>query len=905
MSTKKYKGITVSSQRLLHIIKSKKFKYLPKVLTLSIISVNMALLSGCQSTAHLNNASNNTSNINNSTSAHLPATTGILTQDVKDIQLFNINDTQPSNAQQAKTFFLQSLERHLNTEHTAVTQLRYHASTYVGTDDIESDDDSLFETFLKVREFQREKYGYATDDSLTSEAEENPFRRKEPYLADEKISKYIRYDDEVAGTVPYEGYDISKETGLSSEYKDRNSKLYDYTYSHDDCVIDYSAQLDDLVTDNPEIDGEDEQVIDLKNEYEACSTSIKEEYQADIDSAIGYQPSYVTGQNQCASIFHQQIDALLSPQRPEKEISYDDYDSIYQTYYVCYAMNTAKFRLEPEKYLDKFSKKTLDIGLAKIQCGQELLDAHQQLDSEGKTYTTDPHKHANLYYNNFNNCQFEAQYADFTLPNSEGSEDDDSNQDTENGVEVAESEAQETQIEQVDAQSIGGIETEYESGDEKFKHDLLNLDLQSFLADYREMKAQEAEKKANSIEDADIDSLSDILTSSRFPMSGGMGVAGLNMLLGLSQSTPAQLQAQNYYAYHPLVIHSVSRYQPHQQKITGIYSYDFNMPTFKASVQMPVELNFKQAQITLDPSAMMPIMAMISPKHTPLPEEMAGKVVTFELPEGMSKIPVGVLQDSFLRAIQLGLDTLNPEYFTEINLQGDSFAQQVGASRGVKLYLGSKQGGELLGKILKHLSYDLKNYIAQHPNDFPEGADLEESIDNWLLYNQGFQAKDVGSILQMIEAIAPISFDQFNYFYFDARGNLIAKQNKTDVDSYISQSSYSIVSQTRFDKQAFLSSPLSQSLNELFLNRNNRIDGNEWMQSIEDEQALVDEGSYARYNYDLPEFDDDNEDNESDEIAQERLLDDDLEDMETEEIMKEDNTASPDESVEDADLQDY
>ncbi|WP_230661144.1 hypothetical protein [Psychrobacter sp. I-STPA10] len=821
----------------------------PKLLVISIISTNLAMLAGCQSTTGVNS------------SQTTPIVSANATN-VEDIQLFNIDKNQSSSAQRAKDFLLSAINEHLNSEHTSVTQLRYHASPYVGVDDIETNDDSLFKTFLKVREFQRQKYGDGdADDGYETDTEERtPYRSEEDYLADDSIDTYLRYDDEVAGTLPYEGYDVSKEIILTDDYQDNSDNIYYYTSSYDDCLTSYSIDLDELLEVEPNIDINDKRITKLKTTYDECTSTVNKKYKKTIDAAIGYQTQYIDGQHNCSATFHQQINSLLSPQRSNQSINYDEYDSIYQTYAVCYHNNHLKADLEPIYYLDYSSKESLDIKLAQLQCAEQLFDGHQNLDAAGQTFATKPAAHASLYYNKYNDCDYRAQ----NNLNSDADDALDTELETET-IEAAEAENEDILTDdEAEAINVEGeyevdeYEPEYASGDEKFEHDLANLDFQSFLADYREMKAQEAAGVAgdSNIED---ENLADILASSRFPIGGLGGIKGmsaLNMLFGLNQNTPQQIDAKNYYAYHPLVIHAVSRYQPNQQMLTSVYSYDFDTPTLKLSLQMPVEFNFKQAKVTLDPAAMMPVMAMMSPENTPTPDEITGKVVTFELPEEMSKIPVGVFQQSFLKAIQQGLDTLNPEYFTDIDLQNDTFAQQVGATRGIKLYLGSKQSGELLGKILKHLSYDLKNYIDKHPNEFANHSELKQKIDNWLVYNQGFQAKDVGSMLQVIEAVAPISFDQFNYFYFDASGHLIAKQNKTDVSSYLSQTNNSIVSQTRFDKAAFNASPYAKQLNELFFDNRQSINGNKWKKSLDAKQALKDEGRYARYSYDLPNFED-------------------------------------------------
>ena len=296
-----------------------------KVLVMSIVSINAAMLTACQSTH---------------TPMHTQAS-HTLSNNIEDIQLFNIDHNQPSSAQRSKEFLLAAINSHLSHEYTAVSQLRYHASPYVGVDDIESNDDSLFKTFLKVREFQRQKYGYESDDEYDyydyyeDYAQENAFRSEDDYLADDTIDTYLRYDDEIAGTLPFPNYDMSKETAFTEDYRDTSSDVYTYIWNSDDCLTTYSIGLDDLLENEPEINSKDERIAQLKSDYESCYSTVKEDHKQTIEAATGYPKQYIETQNSCMTNFHQQIDSLLSPERSIQSISYDEYDSIYQTYHVC------------------------------------------------------------------------------------------------------------------------------------------------------------------------------------------------------------------------------------------------------------------------------------------------------------------------------------------------------------------------------------------------------------------------------------------------------------------------------------------------------------------------------------------------------------------------------------------
>lgn len=337
---------------------------------------------------------------------------------------------------------------------------------------------------------------------------------------------------------------------------------------------------------------------------------------------------------------------------------------------------------------------------------------------------------------------------------------------------------------------------------------------------------------------------------SEFPPSSSAGMVG--QLLSMIHRTPEQVAASNAYQYQNLTFNSVSQYKPKQKQLQSVYSYDYVTPTISSSVQIPLAFDFANSSITVDPSAIMPIVALANPDNTPLPAQMTSHTVNFGLPESIaSQLPSAVIYDAAIAAIQDSMAELAPEHFSAVDIRGDQFAKQVGASKAVKVYFGSQQTGEMIGKMLKYMTQSLQGYVDANPEKYPDGAKLKTAIDKLQLYNKGYQSADVGALLQLIEAIAPISFNQINYYYLDSSDRLLAKQQRINIGGDLMGSTTTVVNQIRYDKASFNKHALTPLLAESFgSNATPAIDGNAWIAKQRQHKERLRAARYARYDYD-------------------------------------------------------
>ncbi len=377
---------------------------------------------------------------------------------------------------------------------------------------------------------------------------------------------------------------------------------------------------------------------------------------------------------------------------------------------------------------------------------------------------------------------------------------------------------------------------EYSSSTEGMLSGMSGLSPKTMAAKYEAMQMAKQQAKTEPVNRGSL------------PMSS-TGMIG--NILDMFHRTPEQIAASNAYQYEHLTFNSVSQYRPKQRQLQSVYSYDYATPTISSSIQIPLAFDFNNSSVVVDPSAIMPIVALVNPENTPLPSQMTSHTVSFGLPESITaQLPPAVLYDAVLNAIQSSMAELAPEHFSAVNISGDAFAKEVGATRAVKVYFGSQQSGEMIGKTLKYVTKSLQEYVDANPDKYPDGAALKTALAKAQLYNKGYQSADVGSLLQLIEAIGPISFNQINYYYLDSSDRLLAKQQRVNIGGDLMGSTTTMLNQVRYDKASFNRHALTPLLTESFgPDATPPIDGNAWIATQREKKDRLQTARYARYDY--------------------------------------------------------
>ncbi|GAF52333.1 hypothetical protein JCM18900_1845 [Psychrobacter sp. JCM 18900] len=377
---------------------------------------------------------------------------------------------------------------------------------------------------------------------------------------------------------------------------------------------------------------------------------------------------------------------------------------------------------------------------------------------------------------------------------------------------------------------------EYSSSTEGMLSGMSGLSPKTMAAKYEAMQMAKQQAKTETVNRGSL------------PMSS-TGMIG--NILDMFHRTPEQIAASNAYQYEHLTFNSVSQYRPKQRQLQSVYSYDYATPTISSSIQIPLAFDFNNSSVVVDPSAIVPIVALVNPENTPLPAQMTSHTVSFGLPESVTaQLPPAVLYDAMLNAIQNSMAELAPEHFSAVDISGDTFAKEVGATRAVKVYFGSQQSGEIIGKTLKYVTKSLQEYVDANPDKYPDGAALKTALAKVQLYNKGYQSADVGSLLQLIEAIGPISFNQINYYYLDSSDRLLAKQQRVNIGGDFMGSTTTMLNQVRYDKASFNRHALTPLLTESFgSDAMPPIDGNAWIATQREKKDRLQTARYARYDY--------------------------------------------------------
>ncbi|PNK59650.1 hypothetical protein [Psychrobacter sp. FDAARGOS_221] len=331
-------------------------------------------------------------------------------------------------------------------------------------------------------------------------------------------------------------------------------------------------------------------------------------------------------------------------------------------------------------------------------------------------------------------------------------------------------------------------------------------------------------------------------------------VEAIQKAVAMMQITPAQIEANNFYYYQYLTLNQLSAYDAKQKKYNSVYSFDYASPSSYTSVQLPLGIDFKQGSMTLDPSAILPFVALMAPENTPLPDEMVSTTVAFGLPEELSRnFPLEVVYDALITAINHSLTELDSSNFTALDISQDPFAKELGARRAVKVNLDAYQSGKMFGVIVKHMANSLQTHVTNHPEAYEHPEDIVDRLEQWQELSVTFLTDDIGRMTQTLETFLPITFNKINTYYLDSSNRLIGKQVSTAIGSDLAGRNHTTTTQTRFDsglKQSPLASLFEQSFGQPFTQNNIKsVDGNAWLKNIKDREKSIETAREARSGY--------------------------------------------------------
>lgn len=327
------------------------------------------------------------------------------------------------------------------------------------------------------------------------------------------------------------------------------------------------------------------------------------------------------------------------------------------------------------------------------------------------------------------------------------------------------------------------------------------------------------------------------------------------MMLKNLKLTPQQIQVLNDSYLAPHVFSYKGSYNPTNNQFSTVYEESLNRPFVDTYRRVPVLVDFKEMSITAEPDIALPfigVFSLLSDNKQTLDKNslgnLAGKSVKLTLPDKLKqKIPLNLLKDTLITAIGKSYADLPAERFSDITL--DDYAKSLNASRAVKLNLTHQDIGYLFGRSMKYWANQLNTLTAQHPEYLTNPEDFKVSLDLLNALNRHYRAEDVAKIAQIIEAILPLSYNGYNYYYFDSQNKLIGYRKNTDYSTSLFGAR---VTSTTLSKITYRRDNNGTDNTHTFYHPNPEevLDGNALWHEYKTDNKLQKEAQEARWGYD-------------------------------------------------------
>lgn len=290
------------------------------------------------------------------------------------------------------------------------------------------------------------------------------------------------------------------------------------------------------------------------------------------------------------------------------------------------------------------------------------------------------------------------------------------------------------------------------------------------------------------------------------------------------QITQENAAWQNLYFKQPLQITQKIHYQPSKKRMDGKINFQANQATYGYSVDMPVRLDFNDAYIVADISALLPVMSAILPEVTPLPKDFQNGLVKITLPQELKdSIPPALIFQALNQSYLQAFRSLDDQKFTSVDFSQDAYAKELKATKVIKLNLSSKDIGTMIGMMAKITESHLKSYIDNHPQFYQEHPDakydatkIKKAIELWSTINKGYQSEDVGGLLAALETLITLGLENGSYYYLNNQNQLLGIKSFTNVKMRLNNSKETMVTYTKISTKPFdesfekLSEELSQ-----------------------------------------------------------------------------------------------
>lgn len=769
-----------------------------------VLLVGAAMLTACQ----------NTSTFSDSNAANM-AQANLASSHAADARAL-FSDQVSSPIVRNKAMLTEALAAHLSSERHTLGTYHYKAVSIGNPDGVDASADTLLASAIKTYEHKTNQdiQGYEPDYYRSS----TDYIYADSDSMDDSLSElpYLRYDDEQLGRIPDSTVTRGEGLVFEGDYHTKRSLANSAISGFHSCIVLASYEIDDLVRDEPNISISKQAVKGQLKAISDCQKVFNQSVEdGELLSSSGYISSDVAHFRGCALNFDKGVRQVLAPNRQTK--SYDDdsyayYNLVYMDYFVCNEVDNFNRALEPWDYLNQTSEQDLKLIAARKECALTHQAGVQKLFARGKSYDKNKEEFADNYIS-YINC-VDGSIKDNT--------DKDYNPEPINEL----SEVSVRTSEQYSAVHGYGSYDDYEPQSR----------ISSWFDAYKSMKAAQQEGR-----------------KPRLPAGQMPNIFGsvLGSMLNHMKVSPEQVLAQNLYRYNNTALTILSHHRPQQRQSKMLYSMDYYSPTAEQSIQLPVLLDFEHSKAKADVAALLPVIAMLTPKHAPLPNELPDQEITFTLPNDLhNQLPMTVIYDATQKGVLNAFNELDGDQFTAIDISDDKFAKDIGASRAIKVNFDAYGTGQFMGVIIKHIGKALKSYVDAHPEVYEQGDkgdNIKRAIDDLAIINDGYHTRDLGGLMQIIEGVLPVDFHQANYFYLNRQGKIVGMQVIGRFDDAMQQIRVETVGQVRYSNI-----PFEHPLNDKFANSFStagEFDGTVWLSDISQEAKLKKQALEERLSY--------------------------------------------------------
>lgn len=316
----------------------------------------------------------------------------------------------------------------------------------------------------------------------------------------------------------------------------------------------------------------------------------------------------------------------------------------------------------------------------------------------------------------------------------------------------------------------------------------------------------------------------------------------IGSILTKFQLTPEQIQVINDSYIQPQVIDYKGSYNKDLSQFSTVLEEKSQQQFSERYKRIPVLVDMNELSITFEPDIILPMASILFDKE--LPEDLAGKSVKLYIPEDLKQnIPLVLLKDSLIKSIGQAYGDIDPEKFSDVLI--DEYARSIEAKRVIKINMNSRDFGFLLGRTLKYWTADLQKISKQHPEYIENNEDFRLALELFSTWNKIYRADDLAKIAQLVETILPISYQGYNYYYFDKNNQLIAYRK---INSYHSNLLNAKAKTITTNKITYTQ---GQTVHKYYQPKpTDVIDGNKLLDTYLSESNLKKQANYARLSYD-------------------------------------------------------